>query len=288
MKFENLSLNSETRKNAPGDFIELSMGYTHYQLSGEGRLVVFVHGFSVPSFYWEKNFDYLVKNGYRALRYDLYGRGYSDRPKTKYDENLFVDQLNELLNKLELTDKKIILIGLSMGGAIAVIFSRKHPDLVQKLILIAPAGLPLPSAFGSLFLKIPLLNRLLFRLFGNDLLINDLSGDYYKFPDDYEKIKGDYQNQMIYKGFRRAILSTINNFPMADLMYEYELFGKLKKPTLLIWGDKDLVLPFKNHKKVEELIPNVKFFPIIDAGHAVQYEKSYEVNEIIVNFLKRK
>ena len=99
---ETKELNEATRANVPGSFVQLSDGYTHYELGGpeNGQPVVLVHGFSVPYFIWDPTFAFLAKSGFRVLRYDLFGRGYSDRPKLRYDIDLFCKQLRELLDTL--------------------------------------------------------------------------------------------------------------------------------------------------------------------------------------------
>ena len=121
---ETKALNESTRKEADGLFIQLSDGITHYQLggdeNGDADAVVLVHGFSVPSFIYDPTFEFLSKQNFRVLRYDLFGRGFSDRPNLKYDVHLFVKQLKELLDKLNF--KKINLVGLSMGGPITAKF----------------------------------------------------------------------------------------------------------------------------------------------------------------------
>ena len=82
---ETEELNDTVRANTPGSFVLLSDGYTHYELGGDenGEPVVLVHGFSVPYFIWDPTFDFLTKSGFRVLRYDLFGRGYSDRPEAR-------------------------------------------------------------------------------------------------------------------------------------------------------------------------------------------------------------
>src|SRR5579859_5611209 len=78
---ESITLDASERRNVPGSFIQLSDGVTHYELSGPdtGRLVVLVHGFSVPYYIWDSTFSRLVREGFRVLRYDEFGRGFSDR-----------------------------------------------------------------------------------------------------------------------------------------------------------------------------------------------------------------
>ena len=112
---ETKELNDSTRKSASGSFVALSDGVTHYELGGprDGHSVVLVHGFSVPYFIFDSTFEFLVNAGFRVLRYDLIGRGFSDRPNVDYDIHLFVRQLKDLLDALEL--KQIDLVGLSMG-----------------------------------------------------------------------------------------------------------------------------------------------------------------------------
>src|SRR5215211_8356132 len=116
---ETKELNELTRKQASGSFIQLSDGFTHYELSNAEaeETVVLVHGFSVPYFIYDPTFAFLTQSGFRVLRYDLFGRGFSDRPDTRYNIDLFVKQLADLLNALRFT-RPVTLIGLSTGGPI--------------------------------------------------------------------------------------------------------------------------------------------------------------------------
>src|SRR5512141_1384951 len=120
---ETKKLNDATCQLADGSFITLTDGITHYELGGNesGKVVVLVHGFSVPYFIYDPTFEFLIRSGFRVLRYDLYGRGFSDRPNTRYNIDLFVRQLSELLDFLRLS-LPVNLIGLSMGGPISATF----------------------------------------------------------------------------------------------------------------------------------------------------------------------
>ncbi|MFM7857386.1 MAG: alpha/beta fold hydrolase, partial [Flammeovirgaceae bacterium] len=99
-----------------GNFIQLSAGYTYYEYSNPqvDTVVVLVHGFSVPSFIWDSTYSAASQRGYATLRYDNFGRGYSDNPDVVYDVALFSQQLHELLDSLQIT-KPITLVGLSDG-----------------------------------------------------------------------------------------------------------------------------------------------------------------------------
>ncbi len=111
-------LGEKERTNAPGNFVTLSRGVVHYRWLGaeKGDLVVCIHGLTTPSFVFEGLASHYADIGKRVLVYDHYGRGYSDRPIAKQDKAFFINQLDELLNKLEIKRQKFELIGYSMGG----------------------------------------------------------------------------------------------------------------------------------------------------------------------------
>ncbi|MBL8090199.1 MAG: alpha/beta hydrolase [Anaerolineales bacterium] len=293
---ETKELNESARKEADGLFIQLSDGITHYQLGrddsplslGEGlgvREVVLVHGFSVPSFIYDPTFEFLSKQGFHVLRYDLFGRGFSDRPNLKYDIHLFVKQLKELLDKLNF--KKINLVGLSMGGPITAKFIEQHPQYVSKHILIDPAGAK-PIALSPLLkiVKIPLVGELLLGLFGSGSMVKSIASDLFT-PELVEHFQKKYSIQMQYHGFKRAILSTMRNNMLDSFLEVYEQIGKLHKPTLLFWGRQDATVPFEHSELILKAMPHAEFHAIENCGHIPHYEKPHEVNPILLEFLKR-
>ncbi len=285
---ETQELNQTVREQVGGSFIALSDGITHYELGGDenGTPLVLVHGFSVPSFIYDPTFEFLTQQGFRVLRYDLFGRGYSDRPNLKYDIDLFVRQLKELLDALQF--KKINLVGLSMGGPITASFIDRHPEYVIKHILIDPAGAR--TVRLSLLLKVvrtPLVGELLLGLFGSVSMVKGIASDLFT-PQLVEEFQAKYKIQMQYQGFKRAILSTMRNGMLESFMETYKRVGKLRKPTLLIWGRQDNTVPFAYSADILSAIPHAEFQIIEDCGHIPHYEKPQEVNPILLEFLHRK
>jgi len=284
---ETKELNESTRKEADGLFIALADGVTHYELGGveNAQPVVLVHGFSTPYFIFDATFEFLVNSGFRVLRYDLIGRGYSDRPRAAYDIHLFVRQLKNLLDALGL--KQVHLVGLSMGGAISASFIRKHPDYVNKYVLIDPAGakrVSLPAILEAL--KIPIFGEVAFGLFGNVSMIKGIASDMLD-QKTVAHFQAQYKIQMQYKGFKRAILSTIRN-NMLDSFYEtYAHVGALQKNTLLFWGINDKTIPFEDSKIILKAMPHAKFHAIENCGHIPHYEKPGIVNPILLEFLSK-
>lgn len=268
---ESLILDSEARSSAPGEFIELPDGIVHYEMAGpsSGQTVVLVHGFSTPYHTWDATFDALIEAGFRVLRYDLYGRGYSDRPNTAYNADLFDRQLLDLLSALNV-DKPVDLIGFSMGGAIIVIFADRHPAKVHKIGLIDTTGFPPKQTFAAKLGQAPVVGELLTCL--------------YCRPEKYPERA---RSQMRYKGFRRALLSTVRHGPLSDLAETYRRVGEQKRPVLLIWGREDQTIPFDTHKRVEETIPHLEFHAIDEAGHGPHGERPELVNPLLIEFLRR-
>lgn len=283
---EPLTLDDSTRAALPGQFIALPGGVTHYELTGpaDGPVVVLVHGLSTPLFLWDPTVPALVEAGFRVLRYDLFGRGFSDRPHTASKLPLFREQLLHLLDALGLTEPANI-IGTSMGGMIAVDFCDQHPDRVHKLALIDPAGYPAKATPGVIMLFLPGLGEAVMALNGDKLILNGLPHDFLhpgRYPDYVEQ----YKAQLPYKGFKRSLLSTIRNMPFNGAMAPvYERVGQQDRPKLLIWGREDRTIPFTHHKLVQAALPDVEFHAIEEAAHLPHYEQPLVVNPILVRFL---
>lgn len=284
---ETLLLNEETRKNLPGSFITLPSGVTHYEEGGDpnGQPVVLVHGFSVPYFIYDPTFEFLSKQGFRVLRYDLIGRGFSDRPNTHYDSTLFVRQLKELLDALNYKD--IHLVGLSMGGVVTASFIDAHPGYVSKYILIDPSGARAVSL--SPFLKavrMPGFGELAIGLFGSGSMIKGIASDLFTL-ELVQEFQEKYKVQMKYQGFKRAILSTMRNGMLDSFIETYKRVGKLNKPTLLFWGKQDATVPFEHSNDIRAAMSNVEFHTFENCGHIPHYERASEVNGILLEFLRK-
>src|SRR5262245_19408910 len=91
---ETLTLDDQARRLASGSFVRLPDGVTYYQLGGppDGQTVVLIPGFSTPYNIWDPTYEALTQAGFRVLRYELFGRGWSDRPKAAYDAGFYDKQ----------------------------------------------------------------------------------------------------------------------------------------------------------------------------------------------------
>jgi pimeloyl-ACP methyl ester carboxylesterase len=265
---EGRELDDEARALAPGDFVELTFGQVHYELAGpdDGPLVVLVHGFSVPSFIWGPTFEALVSQGFRVLRYDLYGRGYSDRPDVTYDRTLYVEQLRELLG--------------SMGGPVVASFTSAYPESVARLVLVDPFVGPVDAGV----LIVPGLGDYLAVVFIARTLPKRLAGDFFD-PEKVPDWEGRFREQMRYQGFRRALLRSLREFMTEDFSSLYAEVGNLGKPTLLVWGRHDRTVPFAHSDRVAHLL-GAKLLVVEESGHTPHLERPEVFEPELMGFLR--
>lgn len=283
---ETREMDKDARLSASGEFLRLRDGVVHYELSGpkKGPLVVLVHGFTTPFFVWDPTQKALVRAGYRVLRFDLFGRGYSDRPDTKYSLELYERQLIGLLDALHF-EGPFSLVGLSMGGAISAHVASKHPSRIRRLALLAPAGVPTRSGALAKVAQLPLVGEYLIRVLGTNIL---LRGAYRSFSSrapspDFMK---QFRYQMGFHGYRRAILSSLRYVPLQWMKGTYETIQKQPYPVMIFWGKRDRVIPFESHRYLKDWLPRAKIQAIDGVGHQPHREAPHRVHPALVRFLR--
>ena len=277
-------LDDEARAAAPGQFIQLNNGMVHYQLGGNSAapLVVLVHGFSTPSYIWDPTYQALIDAGFRVLRFDLYGRGYSDRPELDYNLDLFVSQVDELLDKLEIT-QPVHLVGLSMGGPIAAEFANQHPDSIRSLTLIDPLVTNM-FASDTFPLTLPGIGEYLMAVVMEPFYLPHAQSGDLVHPENYPDWENQYKMQTHYEGFGRAVLSTMRCFGKEDTLAIYERLGKKGLPVLILHGKEDQTISNADINLLLEMVPEHQFHEIEGAGHIPHYEKPQVVNPLLVDF----
>lgn len=280
---EHATLDEQSREGVAGRFVRLGDGVVHYDLTGPdtAELVVLVHGFSVPMYIWDSTVARLDAAGYRVLRYDTYGRGWSDRPDVPYDTALFSRQIDQLLDSLHVT-APVHLAGLSMGGRIVAAYALAHPTRVRTVTLIDPAyG---SGGAVSFPLNVPVLGRYIFAVRDAPQLPESQFDDFVH-PERYPDWAERYREQMHYRGFRRAILSTIRNGAGMDDRQMYRRYGALGIPTLIIWGRMDHTVPFAISDSLRARIPGSEFVAVDSAAHLPHIEQPVETHAALLGFL---
>ncbi len=274
------------RNEAPGDFSELGDGTTHIRQIGpvRGPVVVCVHGLTTSEYVWGDIGLDLIDAGFRVVTYDLYGRGYSDRPRGAQDEAFFVRQLTEVLEAKGHTES-VILMGYSMGAAISVAFAAAHPDKVDKLILVAPAGLSDATSGLDRFARdVPLLGDWITLVFGSALR----KWRYARSTETDPKRVAFAQKQLAesdYRGFLPAVLSSARHMLRKDQRPLHRSLENARVPTLAIWGEEDSVIPISALGEMTKANRSVTHHTVPGADHGLPYTHPDAVAKEVRAFL---
>ena len=267
-----LMMDDDARTDAPGAFIDLKHGRTHYRYFGpqSAPLAVCVHGLTTPSFVFEALADGLVAKGYRVLVYDHYGRGFSDRPNAAQDREFFVSHLDELLNALG-EHEKFLLIGYSMGGAVAAAYTAAFAQRVRNLVLVAPAGMG--HQLG------PLANFIRVMPGIGDWLFMAGYGRSHRKGTEKERalhsavpfVVDRQQRELQYRGFLPSVLSSLRNGLRAQAKADHQSIHEAGTKVVAIWGAADDVIPLDCKDKMAGWNPAAEQVVVPDEGHSLPY-----------------
>ncbi len=267
---------------SPGAYVTLSDGVTYYEAAGpdHGRVAVLVHGFSVPSYIWDPTFAALRDAGYRVIRYDLFGRGMSDRPDAAYDGAFYDRQLDELLKALKV-DGKIDLFGLSFGGYVSAHYASTHPQRIRTLNLVDPSNTA-PTIPWQL--ATPLLGPYLFQATAVPTMADNQSSDFLH-PEQFPGWAERYRPQMQFYGFGRALYRSRLSLSRENFDAIYASIATAGTPVHLIWGKQDPVIPVAQAARIRTAIPAVTYTEIDQSGHLPQMEQTALFNQHMLAYL---
>jgi pimeloyl-ACP methyl ester carboxylesterase len=253
-------------------FLKFPLGVSHVRVAdpGEGNagVVVLVHGFSTPSYVWRDYFKPLSDAGYLVVAPDLYGRGYSDRLPGPYDENVFLGQVDAVVDHYS-KGRPAHLIGYSMGGAIVARYAAKHPDKVETAGLLAPAGLGCgQSARG--WRTTPLVADFLFRVLGIWLLETSLAPERTndRDPEFWTRM---LRKQAAYAGYEDSLLSTLRNFDMMDSCDAMKALKTSGKRMLAVFADNDEIIPIAHADVLAAFPGQARIVRVPGRSHGVTY-----------------
>lgn len=282
---ERLPMDAAARAKAPGHFADLSVGTTHWLAEGpeSGEVVILVPGATLPLWIWKDLPSKLAAAGFRTIRYDLLGRGYSDRPRGPYNNDLFDTQLLELIKALGI-ERKVHLVGLAFGCPIISEFAVRHTDLVRSLCFIGPDGFGVQISRGARFLMTPVIGPYIFSVIGTRLLMKRID-DYSANATIKDWLRARYAPELEFKGFKRALRSSVQHMPIHDAATSYAS-ADARLPIAVIWGDRDHVTPMPNPAKLRAVLKRAKVHVLPDVGHLPHHERPDETTSLVLKHLK--
>lgn len=259
-----------------------------YMDEGKGKQTfLFIHGLANYSPVWYHQIKTLSPTA-RCIAIDLPGNGLSAQGDYPYTVFFYAECIKLFCETLKL--KNIIVVGHSMGGQVAMMIGLRYPSLINKLALIAPAGIEFFSSMDKLMLQ----NMMNFGeyFYSDEFHIRQAIGDsFYTKTNEKTKIITDLTQMLSTvdaKNWRAMVLAGINSMLTEQVN---SFLNELTVKTTIIFGDKDMLIPNKLlHpgqsipsllKYAEALMPAVNSHLISNAGHFVQIEKADEVNNIL-------
>ena len=264
---------------ASGSMIDTPFGPTHYQWHGAegGPVALCIHGLTTPSCVFDRLVPHLVAQGYRVLTYDLPARGHTPPVEGDQDPAYFQSQLTGLLLMLGL-DEVDLLIGYSMGGSIATSFAAAAPDRVERLVLLAPAGLYHdPGELTAALRRIPGGGDWVMRVLGGVILRRGIDGSN---PDLARRQRAETRKQK----YLPAVLSSLRHTLDVRLPDKHRAIAAMGIPVLAIWGEEDTVIPVSNIGRLAELNRSAEQVALKGAGHGLPDTHADEVAAAIAEF----
>ncbi len=269
--------------NASSHFMPLMGMQVHYRDEGittDSVPLILLHGMSSSLNTWDSIVLFL-KDKKRLISIDLPAFGLTGpNPENEYSFAYYNKFLDSFLNQLHVT--KCMIAGNSLGGAIAWEYTASHSN-VAKLILIDAAGYPSKNAKGSIGFKIastPVINNLLLYITPKSLVRKSLEGIYFDKDRVTDAQVERFHDVAISEGNRKAALTIFKK----GFERDPEKINSITTPTLIIWGEKDGVIPVDNAYLFEKNIKGSKLEVLKNIGHVPMEEAPKKVADLIVAF----
>jgi 2-hydroxy-6-oxonona-2,4-dienedioate hydrolase len=212
---------------------------------------------------------------YRVIAFDLPGFGASEKPDRPYTLAALAGEVIAFLERW--TRGPVVLVGHSMGGAVAARVALDRPDLVGLLVLIAPAGLRIglgpvtndPTAARATVIGVWEAAR---------AFVTPLQDP--EWLEDPPEVAS--YNPATDPAFRRSTGRALMEFDFEGIGDE---FRRIRQPTLLVWGRGDPVIPFEVGQRIAEILPCRQWAPLERTLHRPQAERPDTVTSLILGFL---
>jgi pimeloyl-ACP methyl ester carboxylesterase len=281
--------------NIQHEYADVNGVRLHYATAGSGKLILFAHGFPEFWYAWKNQLTEFGKT-HKAVAVDMRGYNLSSKPTDvdQYKVGVVAEDFRALAEKLGY--KKFILVGHDWGGGIAWAFAIRHPEYLEKLIII---NSPHPALFARELRKNPLQQKasqymLEFRGTGAEdalsangyaALVQIVLAEGLKTGVFNEADKAAYMEAWSQPG---AITGGLNYYRASGTGPRDNADLTVRVPTLVIWGEKDHFLLTGNLDGLSELVPDLTVKRVPGASHWVIHEEPALVNTYIREFINTK
>ena len=274
--------------------------------------ILLLHGFGASSAHWRFNILPFADMGYAVYSLDLLGFGESDQPGInnvgKLDNGVWCDQITDFIREVirPIHSKKIIIIGNSLGGLVALTCAVAVPEEVHAIIA---SPLPDPVSIESfkneknrryqkleiliikIFTKLIPIEIILFLIVNLKIIQLGINSAYFKKTNVDETliklITKPVKRNTASRALRAMLFGMSTRSNKLKSSYLLDNLNKFKKvPFLIIWGEKDTFIPLFFGKRIANLYPWVKLKIVANSGHCVHDEDHYKFNKISHEWIK--
>ena len=270
--------------------VELHGHRVTYHLLGEGPAIVLIHGITSSSRTWRAVTHGLAEH-HTVVAPDLMGHGQSGKPRGDYSLGAYASGVRDLLAVLGIS--KVTVVGHSLGGGIAMQFAYQFPERLDRLVLVDSGGLgeevslalraaTLPGAEVVLPLLFSPVTRTAGRAVGRVLGKVGLRAS--------ANVRGlaEGLDSLASADARRAFVHTARSVidPLGQRIDARDrLYLSADVPTMLIWGEKDRIIPVEHGRRAAELMPHSRFESFPGAGHFPFNDDPERFVEVLSDFI---
>jgi pimeloyl-ACP methyl ester carboxylesterase len=278
------------KKYALASSQQIAIGGVQLHYSDEGNRLdstplLLIHGTSSSLRTWD-GVTAQLKNQYRIIRFDLPGFGLTGpNPNHDYSTRNYNEVIDSLLRALQIS--RVIIVGNSLGGAIATQYAIYQPGKVRGLVLVDAAGLPpakkTTGAIGFKLAQMPVINQLLTIITPRVLVkksLQDAYGDTGKVTDS---LTTQYFDMLTREGNRQALIDRMRQGWQEK---NSDFLSNVQAPTLIVWGSKDRLIPVENAALFQQKIKNSQVHIWNNLGHVPMEEDPVAFSDILLKWRK--
>lgn len=276
-------------KNLPLSHVTIHGHDVSYRRGGQGETVLLLHGLAGSSRTWRAVLPELART-HDVIAPDLLGHGESAKPMGDYSLGAFASGLRDFLATLDVPSATIV--GHSFGGGVAMQLAYQHPELCDRLVLVSSGGLGREVSWLLRLLTLPGAEQLMPLMFprliadrGEDVgrvlgRIGLRSPHLAEMWRAYASLAGAENRRAFVRTIRGVIEPGGQTVSALDRLY---LAAHL--PTLIVWGNKDDIIPVKHAAAAHEAIPGSRLALLVGVGHFPHIEAPDRFLSVLIDFL---
>jgi len=269
--------------NEASRFMNIDGVRMHYRDEGEGPAVVLIHANFASLLGWEPWVEALRDN-YRVIRFDMTSHGLTGPdPGGDYSQARTLQLIERFIDAMHL--ETFTIGGTSMGGTMAIHYANRHPDRIEKLILLSPGSLEGRERTSGPRSEVPdaayVLKYIMPRALPEFMLRTGF-GDESRLTDE---LVDQWYDLWRREGQREAQLDRLSQYKPGDIE---DIIRNIRVPTLLLWGEANTTAKFEQSEEFIELLENVEslyFISYPGVGHMAVQEAGAEIAEDVRAYL---